>query len=112
MWRTHGPRWTDGVVFDYTVIDAGVYMMRLDSFNAVGGLDESLTAWGHAQTDFQYRLHRFGVEFVRIPETLFWHPAHGGEKDIELAHCQLAAAGGDLKKMWERYEGANPYASL
>lgn len=112
MWRTHGPRWMDGVVFDYTIVDTGVYMMCLDAFNKVDGLDESLTAWGHAQTDFQYRLHESGVEFARISETLFWHPGHGGEKDIELAHKQLAGVGRNLKKMWARYEGVNPYASL
>lgn len=83
--------------------------MRKSAWKAVGGMNESLTAWGHAQTDFQYRLWKSGVEFVRIPEVLFWHPAHGGEKDIDLAHRQLAASGGDLKMMWTRYEGTSPY---
>lgn len=108
-WRQVGPRIFQGSVFDYTLIDAGVWMARREAFDKIGGLDEQLTAWGHAQTDFQYRLHRSAVEFVRIPEVLFWHPAHGGEKDIELAHRQLAERGGDLKAMWARYEGEQPY---
>lgn len=107
-WRRTGPNFP-GSVFDYTLVDAGVWMARKAVFDRVGGLDESLTAWGHAQTDFQYRLSQSGVEFVRVPETLFWHPAHGGEKDIDLAHAQLAAKGGNLKEMWKRYEGVSPY---
>ena len=107
-WRQTGPKFT-GVEFDYTVVDAGVWMARRDAIVAIGGLDERLTAWGHAQTDFQHRLHMSGVEFVRIPEVLFWHPAHGGEKNIDVAHAQLAGVGGDLKAMWARYEGPRIY---
>jgi hypothetical protein len=110
-WRRTGPQF-QGTTFDYTVVDAGVWMAKKESFDLVGGLDESLTAWGHAQTHFQHKLHTSGVEFVRIPETLFWHPAHGGEKDITVAHQQLIAVGGDLKQMWARYEGVSPYASV
>ena len=110
-WRRTGPQFA-GAVFDYTTIDTGVYLMRKSALDKVGGLDESLTAWGHAQTHFQHKLHASGVEFVRIPETLFYHPAHGGEKDINLAHAQLAATGVDLKECWTRYHGVSPYASL
>lgn len=108
-WRVTGPAIFTGSTFDYTAIDAGVWMMKRESFDAVGGMNENLTAWGHAQTEFQYRLHQAGVEFVRIPETLFWHPFHGGPRDIDLAHVQLAEQGVDLKVMWARYEGVSPY---
>lgn len=109
-WRTRGPQiFTGGATFDYTVIDAGVWMARKDAYLRVGGLDESLTAWGHAQTDFQHRMFQAGVEFVRIPETLFWHPFHGGPRDIDVAHAQLAAKGVNLKEVWSRYHGVSPY---
>lgn len=111
-WRAAGPRVFQGfpgAPFDYTAIDAGVWMARRDAFDRVGGLDESLTAWGHAQTDFQYRLHQAGTAFVRILETLFWHPWHAAPRDLELAHAQLRAKGGDLRACWARYEGASPY---
>ncbi|MCR4301801.1 MAG: galactosyltransferase-related protein [Sulfuricaulis sp.] len=98
-----------GSQFDYTVIDSGVWMARREAFDRVGGLDESLTAWGHAQTHFQHKLFKAGAEFVRIPEVLFWHPAHGGHKDIDLAHAQLRGLGVDIKELWARYEGAQPY---
>lgn len=98
-----------GVENDYTCIDAGVWMLPRASFFAVGGLDESLTAWGHAQTHFQHKLFLRGTEFVRIPEVLYFHPGHGGDKDIELAHQQLAALGVSLKDMWARYHGPSPY---
>jgi GT2 family glycosyltransferase len=109
-WRIYGSsslRLLHNTVYDYTVVDSGVWMARRASFV---GFDERLSAWGHAQTEFQWRMHQAGVEFVRIPETLFWHPAHGGEKDIDVAHAQLAAQGGDLKAMWARYHGVSPYA--
>jgi GT2 family glycosyltransferase len=108
-WREAGPQIFQGATFDYTVIDAGVWMARRDSVLKIEGLNEGLTAWGHAQTDFQHRLFKSGVEFVRIPETLFWHPFHGGSRDIDVAHAQLAAKGGNLKEMWARYEGVSPY---
>lgn len=98
-----------GTDYDYTKIDAGVWMARRDSFERVDGLDERLTAWGHAQTHFQWKLHQSGTEFVRVPEVLFFHPAHGGEKDIVVAHRQLEAIGVDVRQMWERHEGAQPY---
>ncbi len=109
-WRSAGPTIFHGAEFDYTSIDSGVWLAPRWAFDAVGGLDERLTAWGHAQTDFQHRLYLAGVQFVRIPEVLFWHPAHGGEKDIDVAHSQLATKGGDLKQMWARYHGVSPYA--
>lgn len=101
-----------GTAFDYTLIDTGVWMARREAFEAVGGLNEKLTAWGHAQTDFQHRLWQSGVEFVKVPRVMFQHPHHGGLKDIDLAHKQLVEQGADLKAMWNRYEGVNPYASL
>lgn len=108
-WRRLGPLVLRGVPFDYTAIDAGVWMARRSAFDRVGGLDESLTAWGHAQTDFQHRLYATGTEFVRISQTLFFHAQHGGEKDLALAHRQLAERGIDLHTLWARYEGAQPY---
>lgn len=109
VWREDGPCIFSGVEFDYTSIDAGVWLATKEAFDSVGGLDERLSAWGHAQTDFQYRLYLAGVSFARIPETLFWHPRHGGPRDIDLAHTQLAETGADLRKMWERYKGVKPY---
>ena len=109
-WRERGPAAVlSGTVFDYTSIDSGVWLGRRGDFWAVNGLDGRLTAWGHAQTDFQHRLFLTGVEFARIPEVLFWHPAHGGEKDINLAHQQLRDCGFDIKDLWKRYEGVSPY---
>jgi hypothetical protein len=108
-WREEGPQIFGGVTFDYTLIDAGVWMARKDAVEAIGGLDENLTAWGHAQTDFQHRLYNAGTTFVRINETLFWHPFHGAPRDIDVAHAQLAAKGADLREMWKRYEGVSPY---
>lgn len=102
-------RGMQGVDIDYSAIDSGVWMARRETFEAVGGLDERLTAWGHAQTHFQHKLHKRGVAFIVIPEVLFFHPMHAGERDITLAHRQLAEVGGDIKDMWKRYEGAQPY---
>lgn len=109
LWRAHGPGLFSGMHFDYTEIDAGVWMARRETFDRVGGLDEHLTAWGHAQTLFQHRLHESGVEFVRIPRTLFYHPHHAASRDLALAHQQLAARGVDLRALWARYLGAQPY---
>jgi hypothetical protein len=111
-WRTVGAKvlWSmPGVEYDYGIIDTGVWLTSREVFDSVGGLDERLTAWGHAQTHFQHKLFKAGVNFVRIPEVMFYHPAHGGEKDINLAHSQLRELGGDLKGMWARYHGASPY---
>jgi glycosyltransferase involved in cell wall biosynthesis len=111
-WRVDGPRVLramPGAEADYTHIDAGVWMTRLESFDVVGGLNEKLTAWGHAQTHFQWKLSLAGVDFVRIPEVLFYHPLHAAERDIGVAHQQIAERGVDLRKMWARYEGAQPY---
>lgn len=110
-WRVQGPRILHGIEYDYTEIDTGVWMMKKETFDAVEGLNEDFTAWGHAQTEFQHRLFLAGVEFVRIPEVLFYHAAHGGEKDIDLAHAQLAEQGLDLKEMWKRYHGVSPYGA-
>lgn len=107
-WRTKGPQVFDGAVFDYTKVDAGVWMARKDAFDRVGGMDESMSAWGHSQTEFQWRMHKVGTEFVRIPETMFWHPFHGGERDMAMANAQLEGKA-NLREMWERYEGVSPY---
>jgi predicted glycosyltransferase involved in capsule biosynthesis len=108
-WRDHGTRVLKGIVYDYTEIDSGVWMARRGTYDRIGGFDERLSAWGHAQTEFQYRMHLAGVEFVRVPETLFYHPGHGGDKDMGLANQQLAVVGTDLKVMWARYHGESPY---
>lgn len=111
-WRTYGPNvlksLLGGVEFNYTSIDAGVWMARRDAFIGVGGLEEGLTSWGHAQTHFQWKMHKAGVEFVRIPQTLFFHPFHGGERDITLAHQQIGGIE-FLREMWARYDGPQPY---
>jgi glycosyltransferase involved in cell wall biosynthesis len=109
MWRERGPNIFDGVPYDYTVIDTGVWLARKDAFDAVGGLDEGLNAWGHSQTHFQWKLHKSGVEFVRIPEVLFYHPGHGGHRDIVIANHQLASQGLSPRDLWERYEGPRVY---
>lgn len=98
-----------GVDIDYTQIDSGVWMARRSAFDRVGGLDEKLTAWGHAQTHFQYKMWKSGVEFVKIPEVLFYHPLHSATRDLDLAHSQISARGVDLKQMWARYDGLQPY---
>lgn len=108
-WRADGPRIFRGIEYDYTKVDAGVWMARKDAFDRVGGMDERLSAWGHAQTEFQHRMWKSGVEFVRLDEVLFYHPHHGGERDMAAANRQLEALGLNIHDMWTRYEGANPY---
>lgn len=108
-WRRRGPRVLRGVRFTYTAIDTGVFLVRRSAWARVGGLDESFTAWGHAQTDFQARLHATGTQFVVIPQTLFWHPAHAAPRDLALAHAQLRAKGLEPRALWARYEGVSPY---
>lgn len=111
-WRREGTdalRALPGVENDYTIIDAGVWMARKSAFDRIGGMDEGLTAWGHAQTYFQHLLHVSGVEFVRIPEPLFYHPLHSAPRDIELAHRQLAERGIDLRELWTRHRGVSVY---
>lgn len=110
-WRTNGPRVLEhaGEVFEYTAIDTGVWLGPRILFDSVGGLDESLTAWGHAQTHFQWKLYQSGVEFRRIPETMFFHPMHGGAKDLDLANVQLSGLSVTTQEMWSRYEGPRVY---
>jgi GT2 family glycosyltransferase len=108
-WRNQGPQIFSGDMYDYTHIDTGVWLARRDAFERVGGLNEQLSAWGHAQTHFQWKLHKSGVEFVRVPEVLFFHPAHEGEKDLSLAKRQVDAQGLSLQEMWARYEGPRMY---
>lgn len=112
-WRTSGVRalyTLPGQEETYTDIDAGVWMARRATFDMVGGLDERLTMWGHAQTHFQWKLHTIGTEFVRIPEALFHHPQHSAERDLSAAHRQLQDYGINLKELWARYKGPQPYA--
>jgi hypothetical protein len=113
-WRQRGPSLLKGIEYDYTVVDSGVWMARRDAYDRVDGFDETLSAWGHAQTLFQHSMYQAGTEFVRVPEVLFWHPWHGGPRDISVAHLQLLEQKGidyeGLKKMWSRYHGASPYA--
>jgi GT2 family glycosyltransferase len=111
-WRSSGAdvlRYQPGQTEDYMAIDSGVWMARRSAFDRVGGMDERLSAWGHAQTDFQHRLHQTGTEFVQIPEVLFYHPRHAAPRDINLAHAQLHAVGANLSAMWARYHGVSPY---
>jgi GT2 family glycosyltransferase len=108
-WRTTGAGVLGGIDFEYTCIDAGVWMARRDVFDRVGGLNERLSSWGHAQTLFQYKLHAAGAECIRIRETLFFHPAHAAERDLTEAHRQLAAEGVDVRDLWSRHDGAKPY---
>lgn len=111
-WRTQGVellRRAPGNEIDYTCIDTGVWMARKQAFDEVGGLDEGLTAWGHAQTHFQYKLFQSGVDCVRIPEPLYLHTQHGAERDLGLAHQQLRDQGINLRELWERYHGVKFY---
>lgn len=111
-WRQRGPRIFTGYEYDYTEIDSGVWMTTKADYDNIGGFDERLNEWGHAQTEFQYRMHLSGVEFVRLRETLFFHPFHGGPRDIDKAHEQLAHIGmnrSKLQQMWSRYEGPKFY---
>lgn len=110
-WRQYGAQMLEtlGTVYDYTCIDSGVWMTRKAVFDSVGGLDESLTAWGHAQTHFQWKLHNAGVQCHQLNDVLFFHPQHGGEKNMDLAHQQLAQTGVDLRVMWARYAGPRVY---
>jgi hypothetical protein len=102
--------------FDHVLIDAGVWCASRKLFDSVGGLDERLSAWGHAQTHFQHKLFEAGAEFVRLPKVLFYHVHHSydRERDLGLASEQLAAIGApSAKTMWARYEGvANPYKDM
>lgn len=111
-WRIDGAqvlRLLPGAEADYTRIDAGVWLLRRSAFDRVEGLDEALSAWGHAQTHFQHKLYTSGTEFVRVPEVLFYHPLHAAPRDLALAHQQLAERGIDLKEMWARHDGVQPY---
>lgn len=111
-WREQGLRVlrrAPGNEIDYTCIDTGVWMMRRSAFDEVGGLEEGLSAWGHAQTHFQYKLYKAGVECVRIPEPLYFHTLHGAERDLGRAHQQLRDHGINLRELWDRYEGVKFY---
>jgi hypothetical protein len=113
-WRAEGPsvlqRW--GKEYDHTLIDAGLWMTTRDLFESVGGVDESLTAWGHPQTHFQYKLHQVGVPSYRIPSIVFYHIFHGSvtPRNHGLAKQQVETLGVTIPEMWARYTGAdNPY---
>jgi len=112
QWRTAGAaalRTMAGAVAAHSIIDTGVWLTTRAAFEKVGGLDETLTAWGHAQTHFQWKLHKAGTEMVRIPEVLYYHPMHGAPRDLALANAQLAQHGIDIKDLWKRYDGEHPY---
>lgn len=111
QWRQRGPQCLEdsGQVYEYTCIDTGVWLSRRDTFDLVGGMNERFTAWGHAQTHFQWKLHEIGVECVRVPEVLFYHPEHGGDKDLALANLQAAEQGINLRELWARYDGPPVY---
>lgn len=111
-WQAAGPanlRDFAGQVIDYAKIDTGVWLASKDVFDRVGGLDERLTAWGHAQTHFQHKLYEAGVTFICLDEVLYYHPRHAAERDITVAHEQLRAVGANLQEMWARHEGVSPY---
>lgn len=113
-WKEAGPvvLQSYGREWDHVTIDAGVWMTSTDVFHKIGGMRESLYAWGHAQTVFQFELHRAGVECVRIPHVVFYHTAHGYEtpRNHTVARQQLEMAGFNLIEMWSRYSGPdNPY---
>lgn len=111
-WRRDGLdvlRALPGVAYDHGIVDSGVWMARRATCERVGGLDERLTAWGHAQTEFQHRLHLAGVPFARVSRVLVHHPRHDGERDLALAHAQLAERGVDVRAPWVRYHGKAPY---
>lgn len=94
----------------YTEIDAGVWFLTRAAFERVGGLDEGLDAWGHAQTHFQWKLHSTGTVFTKVERPMFYHPLHAAPRDIHMAHAQLEARGIDLRQLWARYTGEQPYA--
>lgn len=104
-WREMDHLSMRGTLIDYGEIDTGVWLMPRVTFESVGGLDERLTAWGHAQTHFQHKLHESGAELVCIPKILYYHPLHSAQRDLSEAHRQLAEIGGDLKTMWNRHPG-------
>lgn len=112
-WRVKGPQILPGREWDHVEIDAGVWACSKETFDKIGGLDERLSAWGHAQTHFQYKLHSAGVPFVNIQKVLFYHMKHAVpeiDKDHKLALEQLKQVGVTLKQMWARYTGPNhPY---
>lgn len=112
-WRVDGGavslKTLPGAAAEYTLIDTGVYLIRREAFEQVGAMNEQLTVWGHAQTEFQFRLHKAGVEMIRIPELLYFHPYHGAPRDLAAATAQLAEHGVDIKKLWERYDGEHIY---
>jgi hypothetical protein len=96
-----------GREYSHTVIDSGVWYTSRQAFEQVGGLDERLVAYGHAQTHFQYKLHRAGIACVRLPEILFYHPRHDYEvpRDLTVAQQELQAIGVSLVDLWARYDG-------
>lgn len=111
-WRTVGAvrlREQPGAIAAHSVVDAGVWLTTKAAFEKVGGLEEGLTAWGHAQTHFQWKLFKSGTEIVRIPSVLYYHPMHGAPRDITVANAQLAQHGLDIKELWKRYDGEHPY---
>jgi GT2 family glycosyltransferase len=111
-WRQSGTaalRTLPGTVAAHSAIDSGVWLTTRAAFDKVGGFEEGLTAWGHAQTHFQWKLHTAGTEIVRIPQVLYYHPHHGAHRDLALATQQLARHGLDIRDLWKRYNGEHIY---
>jgi len=113
-WRTDGPvaLRPHGREFDHVMIDSGVWLTTREVFNRVGGMDETMTVWGHAQTVFQHKIYQAGVEFTRVPSVVFYHTAHGYEtpRDHSAATVQLQSMGLNIRELWARYDGPdNPY---
>lgn len=108
-WRQQGPSVLHpmGREYFHTVIDSGVWCTTRSVVEQVGGLDERLVAYGHAQTYFQHQVYCAGVPFVRVPEVLFYHPRHDYDvaRNLPVAHDELVAIGGDLVACWARYDG-------
>jgi len=117
QWRQQGPAVLHplGREYFHTAIDAGVWCTTRTIFETVGGLDESLTAWGHAQTHFQYKLHRAGIPTRRLSEILFYHPTHAyvAPRDHVIARTELERVGVTLGECWARYDGPDhPYRGV
>jgi hypothetical protein len=103
-WRTEGTqRLLEGIngwKVDSSNTDAGVWLTRHSLWDAVGGLNENLKAWGLQQTVFQQALTESGVEVYQIPEYLFFHQHHGGEfRDYDKAIEELEEHWGPKEKL-------------
>lgn len=103
-WRTLGAYILRHAVNGWDVTssdtDAGVWLMRRADWEAVGGENEGLVAWGLQQTVFQQALHDAGVEIAQIPAYLFFHQHHGGTfRDYDRALAELEAHWGPRDRL-------------